>query len=386
MGSWLTDLERVDPEAVTLPAWYRPNPGRGRDLAFILFTGRGGTTRMNRITNRRFVLSAFGTASAAALSGADTVYGITPIHHPSGLLTCFGGAVAGGARLALATGLDPSTFWEEVRRYGVTIVPYTWTSLHSLVNAPRTQAEQGHPVRLFVGSGMPAGLWRRVLERFAPARVLEFYASTEGEAVLANLAGTKVGAMGRPLPGSAEVAIAAYDLDAGQLVSGPDGFARRCHRGEVGMLLARARSGPGGSRGTPLRSVFRRDDAWEVTGDLFLRDQDGDFWLVDHATDVIRTPSGAVPSIPIENALSALDSVDLAVAYGVPSDGGGEEAVAAVALREGYELDGAALDRALGELEPASRAVHVRVVDHIPVTTWGRPVKAELRAQGRPED
>jgi putative long chain acyl-CoA synthase len=384
LASWLTDLERIDPEAVTLPAWYRPNPGRGRDLAFILFTGRGEGTRMNRITNRRFVLSAFGTASAAALSGADTVYGITPIHHPSGLLTCFGGAVAGGARLALAAGIDTSNLWEEVRRYGVTIVPYTWTSLRPLVNAPRSPAEQGHPVRLFVGSGMPAGLWRRVLERFPPARVLEFYASTEGEAVLANLAGTKVGAMGRPLPGSAEVAIAAYDLDAGQLVPGPDGFARRCHRGEVGMLLARARSGPGGSRGTPLRSVFRRDDAWEVTGDLFLRDQDGDFWLVDHAADVIHTGSGAVPSIPIENALGALDAVDLAVAYGAPSEEGGEEPVAAVTLREGHELDGAELARALEELEPAGRPVDVMVVEDIPVTTWGRPVKSALKNSSLP--
>ena len=377
LGAWLTDLERVDPESVPLPAWYRPNPGRGRDLAFILFSGRDEATHMNRITNRRFVLSAIGTASAAALSGADTVYGIAPVHHPAGLLTAVGGAVAGGARMALAAGFDPSTFWEEVRRYGVTIVPYTWTSLRPLVNAPRSPAEQGHPVRLFVGSGMPAGLWRRVLERFAPAQVLEFYASTEGEAVLANLSGTKVGAMGRPLPGSAEVAIAAYDLDAGQVVSGADGFARRCQRGEVGMLLARARSSP--SRGTTLRSVFRRDDAWQVTGDLFRRDEDGDYWLVDHAADVIRTPSGAVPSIPIENALGTLDAVDLAVAYGVPSEDGGEEPIAAVTLREGHQLDGAAVERALDELEPASRPVDVRVVDHIPVTTWGRPIKSELK-------
>ena len=41
--------------------------------------------------------------------------------------------------------------------------------------------EQDNSIRLFVGSGMPRNLWRRVNERFAPARVLEFYASPDGQ-------------------------------------------------------------------------------------------------------------------------------------------------------------------------------------------------------------
>ena len=61
-------MERIDPDAVALPAWYRPNPGRARDLAFVLFTGEGERTRANRITNGRWALSAFGTASSAALT------------------------------------------------------------------------------------------------------------------------------------------------------------------------------------------------------------------------------------------------------------------------------------------------------------------------------
>ena len=98
----LTDMERIDPDEVELPAWYRPNPGRAGDLAFILFTGEGERTRANRITNRRWALSAFGTASSAALTDADTVYSVTPLYHPSGLLMSIGGAIAGGARLAMA--------------------------------------------------------------------------------------------------------------------------------------------------------------------------------------------------------------------------------------------------------------------------------------------
>ncbi|MCP9983257.1 AMP-binding protein [Actinomadura madurae] len=268
----LTDMEDIDPERVEPPGWYRPNPGRAGDLAFVVFRGDGEQLRASRITNRRWALSAFGTASSAALSPSDTVYSITPLQHPSALLMSLGGAVAGGARLALASSYDPETFWDEARRYGVTVASYTWTSLGDLVNAPPNPAERHHAVRLFIGSGMPRNLWRRVEERFAPARVLEFYASTEGESVLVNLSGKKPGSLGRPLPGSAEVRPARYDLENGRLAEGPDGFAIECEPGEIGMLLARVRLAAIGSAARPVRGVFRPEDAWTITGDLFRRD------------------------------------------------------------------------------------------------------------------
>ena len=94
--------------------------------------------------------------------------------------------------------------------------------------------------------------------------------------------------MGRPLPGSAEVRIAEYNLESQGLVLGRDGFAKRCGVDEVGILLVRVSRGEPLSI-TPLRSLFARDDAWVVTGDLFRRDGDGDYWRVDGVSDVIHT-------------------------------------------------------------------------------------------------
>jgi len=385
LDSLVTDMEQIDPGAVKLPRWYRPNPGKARDVAFIVFTGEGRNTRMSRITNRRWALSAFGTASSAALSPADTVYSVTPPYHPSGLMTSIGGAIAGGARLAMARSYDPSTFWVEVRRYGVTVASYTWTLLHDLVEAPSQPGERHHPVRLFIGSGMPKGLWRRVEERFAPARVLEFYASTEAGAILVNVRDVKRGAMGRPLPGSTAVQIARYDLDEGGLVVGKGGFAERADVDEVGMLLARVRPSEPLSV-VPLRGVFASEDAWVVTGDLFRRDSDGDYWRVDGAADVIRTRDGPVFTTPIRDALGDLPAVDLAVAYGVlPAAGEHEVAVAAVTLRAGHELNARELSRSLRSLDPNQRPRIVQVVERIPVTTWFRPLTGPLRDAGIPQ-
>ena len=110
--------------------------------------------------------------------------------------------------------------------------------------------------------------------------MLEFYASTEGEAILVNLGGDKPGCKGRPLPGSAEVRLAAYNVAAGRLREREDGFAVPCEAGEVGMLLTRLR-GVVATSESPLRGLFEPDDAWLASGDLFRADDDGDLWLVD---------------------------------------------------------------------------------------------------------
>jgi putative long chain acyl-CoA synthase len=379
--------EAVDAAAVRLPRWYRPDPGRVSELAFILFTGEGESIRMSRITNGRWVTAALGTASSAALSSADTVYCVTPAWHPSTLLMSVGGAIAGGARVALAAGerQDPGAFWDEVRRSGATVASYTWAMLDGLVNAPPHPGERHHPLRLFIGSGMPRGLWRRVQERFAPARVLEFYASTETGAILVNLRGAKAGAMGRRLPGSPEVRLAAYDPVADQLELGHGGFVRTCRTDEPGMLLTRARRRDSLAT-TPLRGVFGADDAWLSTGDLFRRDADGDYWRLDSARELILTPRGPVYAGAVRDALADLTEVDLVAVYGLRVGRRREElAVAAVSLRDQAAPTPRAVTTALGVLPAGVRPDVVRVVDSIPVTTWFRPMTGPLREQGLPD-
>jgi putative long chain acyl-CoA synthase len=215
--------------------------------------------------------------------------------------------------------------------------------------------------------------------------VVEFYASTEVGAILANVRGAKLGSMGRPLPGSAEVRIAAYDFDGEGLVLGRDGFAKRCGVDEVGMLLARVNPNDPISV-TPLRSLFARDDAWAATGDLFRRDAGGDYWRVDGVADVIRTAAGPVFTTAVRDALGTIPAVGLALAYGVsPHEGEPELAIAAVTLRAGRTLAARDISRALSGLEREQRPALVHVVDLIPVTTWFRPLTSELRADGIPE-
>jgi putative long chain acyl-CoA synthase len=376
------DLERIDPAAVELPAWYVPNPGRARDLAFVLFSGSGAQMRADRISNGRWATSALAASSAAALTPGDTVYSISPLHHPSGLLLTTAATTASRARLAMASGFDPDSFWSEVRRYGVTVVPYTWTMLHRLVSVEPHPEERGHRIRLFVGSGMPAGLWRRVEQRFGPAAVLELYASTRSDAILGNVADRKLGAAGRPLPGTPKVRVVRVDTTTGQAVTGSDGFADECEPTETGLLLVETDAATHPGNDVPLRGMFKTGDAWLSTGDLFRADRDGDLWYVDSLAALISTDRGIVSPRSVENALGELDAVDLAACYKVQDKTAGTaRAVAAVTLRDGAALDAAALNSAFAELEPGARPDRVHVLDAMPLTSWFRPSLSDLQAR-----
>ena len=388
----VVDLERIDPAEVDAPDWYEPNPHRASDVAVILFSGAGAGTRALRITNRRWALSALGTASAAALRPSDTVYSVTPIHHSSALLMSVGGAVAGGARFAIAGADDPDTFWTEVRRYGATHVSYTWNSLASLLDAPPNPNERYHPIRMFFGSGMPRNLWRRVSERFAPATVLEFYASAEGEAILANLSGRATGSMGRPLPGTPAVKVAGFDLAARVLERAPDGLGRECDIDEVGLLVVAARPDAGEpddgrAPDSRLHDVFEPGDAWRSTGDLFLRDEHADLWLAGSVGELVDTAEGVAVPAGARFSLGTIPAVDTVVVYGVPVDDpatGAEVLVAAVSLRPGTEVSADDLYRAVRRLPPVQRPHYVQVLKSIPVTTWHRPLWQQLRRRGIP--
>ena len=257
----------------------------------------------------------------------------------------------------------------------------------ALVDAPYTLGEKNHPVRLFAGSGMRIDLWRRLVDRFGPVGVLEFYASTEASAVLANASGEKVGALGRPLPGSPDLVVAAYDFDADDFVRDGGGHLVHARVGDAGMLVARLDSGRGVADiahiqpTRVLKDAFKPGDTWFVTGDLLRVDPDGDFWFVDRHGEMIRTATGWVASQKIEDALYASGNVAGCVAFGLVQ-GAVEVPAASFVLGAANRLDLAAISDAVATLPDNARPHYLRRVDEIPMTDGYRPLKKPVKELG----
>jgi putative long chain acyl-CoA synthase len=377
------DMETIDPDTVTPPAWYRADAGRARDLAMVFVSsGKHEPPRAVRITNRRWAFSALGAAAAATLTTRDTVYCCLPLHHPSGTLVAAHSALIGGSRLALASRFAPETFWDEVRRYGVSVVYYAGEMCRQLVDADPVLGEKNNSVRLFAGSGLRTDVWRQLIDRFGPVGVLELYASTEANTVLANASGKKLGSAGRPLPGSPDVAIAAYNLAEHELVHDGKGRLVRARLDEPGMLVARLsqRAGADIAHIDPkrlIRDAFEPGDIWFVTGDLFKVDTLGDYWFVDRESHMIATRQGAIASTRVEDGLYECPCVALCVAIAQPDpdDATAQVPVAAIQLHPNTTLDVETLSAAVQALPEYARPRIVKVVDEIPLTDGYRPIK-----------
>ncbi|QDG49580.1 long-chain-acyl-CoA synthetase [Persicimonas caeni] len=391
------DLEaNLDPQVDAPPEGIEANAGLAGDLAMLIFTsGTTGLPKPAKITNRRWAMAALGAAAACMLSPKDTVYCALPLYHATGLLVGCGGALIGGARLALAREFSVRQFWSEVRRYGATVVFYVGEMCRYLVSAPEQPNEHRHPVRMFVGNGMRAEVWNKLVDRFGRVRVLEFYGSTEGNVVLANFGGEKAGSVGRPLPGTDEITLVRYDAASGQPLRDDAGRLRSCGDDEPGLLLARI------SDSHPLayfdgyldaeqteqkiiRDGFHDGDAWFNTGDVLRRDADGDFWFVDRVGDTFRWHGENVSTQQVAQVLDEASFCKMTVVYGVEVPGyDGRAGMAAMVLDDDAEFDGDALFALVDEhLFPAAHPRFVRLVDALEHTDSFKFITTTLRDEG----
>ena len=390
------DMEEIEVTDFEFASSVALNAGLGGDLAMLMFTsGTTGLPKAARITNRRWALAALGTAAGCRLTSNDTVYCALPLHHSTAMLVAVGGALVGGARLALAPRFSTSTFWDDVRRYGATVVFYVGEMCRYLVNAPESAGERENPVRVFAGNGMREDVWRRLDTRFQPERIVEFYGSTEGNVILANLTGEPVGSVGRPLPGTSDLAIVRYDFETGDPIRNLEGRCARCDAGEPGLVLGLiVEDDPLGefdgyvdARDTEtkvLRDVFEEGDAWFNTGDLLSCDEAGDWWFADRVGDTFRFKGENVSTELVRGVLASLGPVEWAAVYGLMVEGEeGRTGMAAIKLAPGATFDGSEVYGHLaGNLTPSAMPRWIRVMDEIALTPSFKVKRGPLEAMG----
>jgi acetyl-CoA synthetase len=138
----------------------------------------------------------------------------------------------------------------------------------------------------------------------------------------------KPGSMGKPLPG----------ITAG-VVEREGAGVRECRPGEIGELALRP-GWPSMMRGY-LHEEARYKKAfaggWYLSGDLAMCDEDGYFWFVGRADDLIKSSGHLIGPFEVESALIEHDAVAEAGVIGIPDETAGEVVKAYVALNPGFE-------------------------------------------------
>jgi acetyl-CoA synthetase len=128
-----------------------------------------------------------------------------------------------------------------------------------------------------------------------------------------------------------------------------------------------------------------------LTGDLARRDDDGYFWFIGRADDVIKTSGHLVGPFEVESALLGHPAVAEAAVIGKPDPVAGEVIKAFVALKDGYlpseTLQRELLGRARSRLGAAIAPKEIAFLPTIPKTRSGKIMRRLLKARelGLPE-
>jgi fatty-acyl-CoA synthase len=364
------------------------------DSALLIFTsGTTGLPKAAAVSHHRVVAWSHWFAGLADMRADDRLYDCLPLCHSVGGVAALPAALVNGGSVVIAEKFSASRFWSEVARWDCTIFQYIGELCRYLVAAPESADEKRHRLRLACGNGLSADVWRAFVERFGLARVLEFYASTEGNLTLYNVEG-RVGAIGRQPPFLAArdaIALARFDYETETPMRGPDGLCARCGVDEVGEALGRigreagqrfeGYTEPAETERKILRDVFAPGDAWMRTGDLMRRDREGFYYFVDRVGDTFRWKGENVATSEVAAALSAAPGVKAAVVYGVAvPHADGKAGMAALTIEGAPDL--AEIARAVGALPRYARPLFLRLTPALEATATFKPVKGALVAEG----
>jgi acetyl-CoA synthetase len=216
--------------------------------------------------------------------------------------------------------------------------------------------------------------------------ILDNWWQTEtGGIMIANYRSMKVkpGSMGKPLPG-VEAAIAAMTETGIQIITEPN---------LQGHLVLK-KGWPSMFRGylqeeERYKKCFRGD--WYITGDLAKKDEEGYYWFVGRADDIIKTSGHMVGPFEVESALMAHAAVAEAAVIGKPDPMIGEMVKAFVVLKKGYTADEKLQLDIIGyarkKLGPAVAPKEIGFVNELPKTKSGKILRRLLKARelGLPE-
>jgi long-chain acyl-CoA synthetase len=340
------------------------------DPAVIIYTsGTTGTPKGATLMHSNLSAGAE-VARELVDAGPDTVAVSTlPLFHVFGMNSIMNVAVHARGTLTLVPRFEPGKVLEVIERDGATVFGGVPTMYAALLNHPDRERHDVSSLDLCVsgGSPMPVEVLRGFDEAFG-TKVLEGYGLSET---------TGMGSFNKPdrerKPGSIGVPVGQTEF---RLVDEDDNDVPA---GEPGELVMRGEFVMKGywNRDEATAEVMR--DGWFHTGDIATVDEDGYYFIVDRKKDLIIRGGYNVYPRELEEVLYEHEAVREAAVVGVPHSSLGEEVGAAVALKEGEQVEPEALREYMKQRVAAYKYPRVIwVVDELPKGPTGKILKREI--------
>ncbi len=289
----------------------------------------------------------------------------------------FGQWIVGAAIMQWKMGgrFEPQFLPEIIERYGVTVFCAPPTAYRMMIGNLDLERYDWSELRHALSAGEPLNPdvikeWKEKTGLY----IYDYYGQTETVALVANYFCVPIreGSMGKPTPG--------------HIVEVVDDEGNILPPGEEGHIAVKMKPThpPGLFNGywkDDLNASFVGD--WYFTGDKAYKDEDGYFWFVGRADDVIKSSGYRIGPFEVESALQEHPAVMESAVIGVPDDLRGQIVKAFVILNQGYkpgpELVKTLQEHVMKVTAPYKYPREIEFVTELPKTISGKIRRVELR-------
>ena len=370
-----THEAELDRAALTKPKQFDAARTGRDDVALLAFTS--GTTGQPKATmhfHRDVLIMADGYAhEVLQVTPEDVVVGSPPLAFTFGLggLAVF--PLRFGAAAVLLENATPPNLMKYIEAHRATMV-FTAPTAYRVMLASLGKGVDLSSLRVACSAGetLPAPVHQDWVARTG-VPILDCLGSTEMIHVFigSRFGDSQAGVTGRPVTGY-EARIVDDDMNT----LPPNTPGRLAVRGPTGCrYLADSR-----------QTTYVRD-GWNLTGDTFMRDENGYFRFMARADDMIISAGYNIAGPEIEAALLSHPAVAECAVIGAPDTDRGEIVQAHVVLKAGFpptdDLARALQDHVRAALAPYKYPRSVKFVEALPKTTTGKIQRFVLRQQAR---
>jgi long-chain acyl-CoA synthetase len=349
-----------------------------QDAALMLTSGTTSSPRLVRVTHKNIKANTSSIIAYLGLTETERMMVVLPFYY------CFGTSLlhthlrVGGSLVLCNSFVYPQValdLMQAERCTGFAGVPSMYQTLLRNSTFPRREFPHLRKIQQ-AGGKLPSVLIQELIDALPDAEIYIMYGQTEATARLSylppELLGSKLGSVGHGIPG-VELRVIG---ESGQHVA----------PGEVGEIYARGDNVSPGYFNNPEATVGKFRDGTLHTGDLATVDADGFIYIVDRASDFIKSHGYRVSSQQIEETILQLTDAVAATVIGEPDLAAGEAIVAYVVIRAGSQLSPEDIHAHCRHHLPRYMwPKEVIFLDSLPISAQGKFVKSILRERRRPE-
>jgi long-chain acyl-CoA synthetase len=357
------------PEAIQLGA---------DDVAFLIYTsGTTGEPKAAMNTHANVVFSTSVYARWIGLTQADTILGLAPLSHVTGLIGHVTLAMLTGSPLVLFYRFDADEACRLIEAHGATFTVSSVTAFIALLGCEgmRTRDLRSLTKVYTGGAPTPARVLAEWYERTGK-RLHPMYGLTEATSPT-HMTPYGLTPPVDPLTGIVSIGVPVFDTKARVVTE----QGRTAHPLEIGeVVIAGPQIVPGywqraSEAGAALRGGELR------TGDVGFMDEKGWFYLVGRTKDMIVASGFKVWPREVEDVLYEHPAVREAAVVGVPDRYRGETIKAIVSLKPGLAATAEDIRTFVQRLLAAYKVPRlVEIVDELPKTASGKILRRLLAA------